>query len=160
MGFNFDKYKAADFQSRFAEVDVPELRDYFPEGEKPLWKVRNLTAVEMAKCREAVERNSGALRDLISSLVYADGENKGGAISDIKAESDSMVPGDIVRRYEILMAGSVDPEVKEKPDAIMIGKNHPGEFYEITNKILDLTGRGALPGKQKPCGETKESGQA
>ena len=153
MSFDFNKYKAEEFTARTADVPVPELADWF-EGE-PVWTVRALSAVELAKVRDSVERNGTSLKNLIASLIYT--TDNGGAISDIQKKMDDQVPSDIVRRYELLMAGSVSPEVKEKGDAIHLGKHHPGTLYEITNKILELTGQGSLPGKQKPCGETKPS---
>ena len=160
MPFKFDKYKASEFQPRTADVKVPELKDWFDDGDEPIWRVRALTAVELAKVREAVERNAAGLKTLVESLVYAQDDAKNAVGKDIKRRMDDQVPGDIVRRYEILMAGSVDPEVKEKSDAITLGVNHPGTLYELTNKILELTGQGATPGKQKPCGGTKGSGRA
>ena len=160
MPFKFDKYKASEFTPRTADVKVPELKDWFEDGVEPVWKVRALTAVELAKVREAVERNASGLKTLVESLVYAHDDAKNAVGKDIKRRMDDQVPGDIVRRYEILMAGSVDPEVKDKSDAITLGVNHPGTLYELTNKILELTGQGATPGKQKPCGGTKGSGRA
>lgn len=156
--FDFNKYKSEEFAPRTAEVDCPELKDYFQPGDKTVWVVRNVTAIELAKIREAVDRNGKALQELVASLVWADGK-QGDVLKDVGARINDQVPSDIVRRYEVLMFGSVCPEVKEKADAIMLGKNHPGVFYEITNKILELTGIGAMPGKQTPCGDPNPSGQ-
>ena len=158
--FDLEKYMGADFKPRTEEVPVPNLKLFFDEDEKPTWKIRNLTAIEIAKSKEAMERNGRALSDYVAELTYAQSNSIGNIASDIKKKIEDMVPPDIVQRYEILMMGSVEPEIKDKSMAIYFAANHAQDFNVITNKIWILSGKGAMPGKQEPCGETPELGQA
>jgi hypothetical protein len=67
------------------------------------------------------------------------------------------VPDDVAKRIEHLVLGSVDPVCT--PDlAVRLCETYPVEFYQLTTKILELTGKGQEPGKSKRSGKTAMSG--
>lgn len=160
MGFDFEKYKAAGWEPRIEDVPVPVLKEYFENGEDPIWKIRNLKAVEKARCEDAVRRNAQGLVQLLEAFTYANSAIVQSDISnDIKDKINDLIPGSIVLQYELVMAGSINPKIENKADLILFGENHPDILKDLAERILTLTGLGALPGKQKPCGETNGSGQ-
>ena len=153
---DIQKFLNASFSAREAEISVPELKDFFPKGEKPVWKVRGLNAAEVARSREATDK-AEQMKALVAAMA-GDGD-KAKAIRDSLGLSDSEVPGDISRRIEMLSAGSVSPALgSEKRDvAVRLAEAFPITFYTITNKIQELTGQGAELGKPKRSGRTAAS---
>ena len=68
------------------------------------------------------------------------------------------VPEEIARRLEMLTIGSVEPKLT-LDIAVKLSETFPIEFYQLTTKISELTGKGHVPGKPKPSGETTRSEQ-
>jgi len=68
-GFDIDKFMAADFKDRTADIAVPSLKKFFPEGVKPVWTVKCLTANEIATANDAVNDNNEALKEAVLRLV-------------------------------------------------------------------------------------------
>ena len=150
------KFLAAKYQAREADVPVPALAEFF--GDEPaVWRVRALDASELCKAREA--RNSSAnLQHLVDALA-GDGSEKGAQIRKMMGLSDD-VPGDVSQRIEMLSIGSVNPAIKDQRDvAVKLAEVHPVVFYQLTNKIHELTGMGLELGKPKRSGATPASEQ-
>lgn len=144
MGFNSSRFVKQEFQQREGVVEVPALRSWFdlPETKKDeepakcLWKVRGLTAVELARTFEAASKVKN-----FSSLVEALGssETKIEELKEVLGVGND-VPSDIMKRLEQLTIGSLEPidlSVAQK-----LAEKFPIEFYQITNKITALTGLG------------------
>jgi hypothetical protein len=51
-------------------------------------------------------------------------------------------PGEIAKRLELLVAGSVSPKI-DLSAAVKLAEAFPIEFMVLTNKISELTGKGA-----------------
>lgn len=153
MGFDAKKFLQTQFVPREETVPVPDMKDFFPEGEKPEWKVRGLTGVELARSNEAVARN----KDIAAILEGLISQNNQAKIDSVKQliGTDDKVPNDIAKRIELFIMGSV--EAVDIDIANKICTAFPVEFFEITNKITVLTGQGHVPGKPKPSGETQKS---
>ena len=90
--------------------------------------------------------------------MAGDGD-KAKAIRDAMGLSDEQIPADISRRIEMLTYGSVEPALG--PDlrevAVKVAESYPTLFYELTNRILELTGSGAELGKRKRSTRTQAS---
>ncbi|MBE9533900.1 MAG: hypothetical protein IMF03_02790 [Proteobacteria bacterium] len=153
MGFDAKKFLQTQLVPREETVPVPDMKDFFPEGEKPEWKVRGLTGVELARSNEAVARN----KDIAAILEGLISQNNQAKIDSVKQliGTDDKVPNDIAKRIELFIMGSV--EAVDIDIANKICTAFPVEFFEITNKITVLTGQGHVPGKPKPSGETQKS---
>jgi hypothetical protein len=69
---------------------------------------------------------------------------------------DDDVPQNISYRIELLAAGSVSPALgaENRDVAVKLAETFPTVFYDLTNKILNLTGQGAVLGKPKRSGAT------
>lgn len=155
-GFDPKLFNKTKFVERTAEVDVPDLKDFFPEGEKPVWKVRGMVANEMAICYDALKINK-ALD--ITMQAAAGPEASKEKIKELREQLgiDIDMPLDIAFRRKELVFGSVLPKVTEVM-AVKFSNKFPVEFYQITTEIFRLTGLGQVPGKLKPSGKEATSG--
>lgn len=153
---DLQKFLNASMQAREAELSVPALADFFGKA-KPVWKVRGLTAAELGRAREASDRSDN-MRSVVAA--FAGAGDKAEAIKTALGLSDEDVPADISRRIEMLSAGSVDPVIgsENRDVAVKLAESYPVVFYELTNRIQELTGQGAEVGKPKRSGKAPTSG--
>lgn len=147
-GFNVNKFLGANFEPRTEDVKVESAKEYF-EGD-PVWTVRGLTGVEVAQVNEAQERNRN-MSAIVEGLVSADKAELVESIREKLGIGDA-VPNEIARRLEVLVLGSVKPDIEHNV-AVKLASVYPVEFMDLTNKILNLTGLGQMPGK--PPGSTE-----
>jgi len=158
MPFDVKKFEKAKFVPVVAEVEVPDLKEFFGECEPAVWKVRGLTGQEMGRANEAVDRNRN-ISAVIEGLVSDNSKEKSEAIKSLLGISKFDTPADIAKRIAFLQYGSVEPTCTEEM-AVKLCEVKPIEFFTLTNKIVELTGQGQATGKSKPSGEMKASGQA
>jgi hypothetical protein len=154
MSFSTKKFLKTKFTPRQEQVPVPDLKEFFTEGEKPVWTVRGLTGQELGRANEAVEKNKNVAA-ILEGLVSAETKEKAQAIKDLLGVGGG-VTQDIAKRLELLVTGSVDPPCTQDL-AVRICEVFPIEFFQITNAITKLTGQGQMPGKQPPSGGTPMS---
>ena len=155
MGFNAKEFLKAKFEPRIEGVPVPDLRDFFKDGDEPVWKVRGLTGQELGRANEAAARNR-SIKAIVEALAGQADKERAGAIQDLLGVGEN-VPEDIAKRIEHLVLGSVDPPCTQDL-AVRLCEVFPVEFYQLTTKILELTGKGQEPGKPKPSGKAAKSG--
>lgn len=155
MAFKIQDFKSAPFEYRVDEVQVPELKPFFENGDDLVWKVRGLTGQELGKANEAADRNR-KISSVVEGVLSRSAKKMAQAVKHVV---DPDTPQDIAKRLEHMIIGSVEPEC-DLELARKICERYPIEFYSITNKILELTGQGQLPGKPKPSTKTQKSGQA
>jgi len=157
MPFDVAGFKKAKFEDRTEKVPVPDLADWFEEGEEAAFVVRGLTGEELARCNEAASRNSN-----VSNLVEALGSNNAqeqiDAMREMLGVGDS-VPEDLAKRIEQLSRGTVDPDMDHEA-AVKFAEAYPVEFYQITNKINELTGQGRQVQKKSSSRKGQTSKQA
>lgn len=155
---DLQKFTDASLAPREAEIDVPELADFFGKGEKPIWRVRGLTGAELGRCNEMAEKGADNVRALVRALA-GDGD-KAASIRQTVGLDDESVPPDVSRRIEMLAIASVSPAIgrDHRDTAVKLSEAYPTVFYSLTNRILNLTGQGAELGKPKRSGKTQTSG--
>ena len=153
MSFDPQRFSLALLAPRQAEVAVPDLKPWFGSDESPVWIVRGLTGDDIARASEAADK-AAKIRAAVQALLAA-GEARQEAFAAILGVGDD-VPDDLIKRYEHLMAGSVEPPC-DRELAIKLFAAFPVVAYQLTNKILELTGLGADPGKVPGSGPTPES---
>lgn len=152
MPFNKKEFMKTEMKPRMGEVPVPDLKIFFADGEKPVWKVRNLTGHELGIINEAAARNE-SISAIIDGIVSTSDKDKVEAIKAALGLGNS-TPQDVARRIEMLMVGSVEPTVNREL-AVKLCTHHPIEFWQITQKITELTGKGSeIKKKQKDSGTT------
>ena len=154
MPFDVKKFEKAKFEDRTKSVSVPDLAEWFDEGEAPEIVVRGLTGAEIALTHEAAARNKN-IQGLMEAIASSDSSEKIDAIkSSLGIDSDS--PEELARRVEQLRLGAVDPEF-DQMQAAKFFECYPVEAYQLTNEINRLTGKGRLPGESKPSGKKQKS---
>lgn len=154
-GFDSKAFMRTKFAPRIEEVHVPDLAEWYPEGTQPVWKVRGLTGHELGQANEAADRNR-SVRAIVEALAGQSDSEKVGAIRNLLGVGTD-APQDIAKRIEHLTIGSVDPVCSQEM-AVRLCESRPVEFYLLTTKILELTGKGKDSGKSKPSGTKVKSG--
>ena len=154
--FDEKEFMKTSFKQREKSIPVPELKAFYKEGD-PVWVIRGLVGVEVARVNDAQEKNSTLLQ--VATALQGNKNEKLEAFKDLFGVQGEEVPNEIVRRKEILVAGSVNPECSEEL-AVKMAMVYPTVFYFLTTEILRLTGLGQDPGKLPPSGKEKTSSPA
>jgi hypothetical protein len=138
MPFDPERFERAKFAPRQQAVEVEALAAFFDEGEKPEWIVRGLSSIELHRAMEASRRQQGV--ESIVKAIAAGGDQAQAVRRALGLTSDT--PGEIAKRLEMLVMGSVAPKI-ELPAAVKLAESFPIEFLSLTNAISELTGKGA-----------------
>lgn len=152
MPFDTALFARSELPPRTAEVAVPALAVFFSEDESPVWRVRGLTATELHKALEAGKRQ-GAV-DSVARAIAANADQVATIRRALGLSADT--PGDIAKRLEMMVMGSVSPAV-DLPLAVKLAAAFPVEFMQVTNEITELTGRGADLGKVIAASQTSQT---
>ena len=141
MPFDLQAFRAAQLAPRQAVVPVPDLAHWF-DGE-PVWIVRGLTGEEIARANDVTNRIR-IYAATVEALASAARSDQADALKMMLGVTD--VPEDLAKRFDHLTFGSVEPEISRE-DAIRLFRDYPIVAYQLTNKILELTGAGPDAGK-------------
>lgn len=137
MGFDAARFERARFEPRRSRVPVPALAPFFADGDVPEWEVRGLSSTELHRALEAGKRQ-GSIESIVKALA-ASGDQATAVRKALGLTADT--PGEIAKRLEMLVMGSVAPAV-ELPAAVKLAEAFPIEFLSLTNEISELTGKG------------------
>ena len=147
MAFDLSKFDQTQFNERVKDIDVPELKVFFADDEKPVWKIRGLTGEEIARTREAVERNRAARAEIISAQERGASEAVMMAMKTLLGVGSlDTVPDDHVRHLNTLVLGSLAPKIQLE-HAVKLAVTFPIVFTQLHNEIYVLTGLGHEPKK-------------
>ena len=108
MPFKTDEFMAAEFSSRERKVPVPCLGKFFAKNEKPVWKLRNLTGVEIAKADEAASKYALSA-EMLAALVVKHTKGVQSTVKKLMGRSDD-IPQAIAKRVEHLIICSIEPK--------------------------------------------------
>jgi len=148
MGFNAEAFQSAEFTALTDSVVLPQLSEFFGEGESPTFVVRGLTANELCRAIEA-----GSKQSSIDTVVKAISSQKDQVTQIRKALGMSAdVPGEIAKRMEMIVLGCVSPTLNHASVA-KLAEVCPVEFYDLTNKITQMTGKGSCRVKPHPSSQ-------
>lgn len=148
MSFNVEKFKRAAYAPRTETVAIPELAEFFGEGEAPEFVVRGLTASELHRAMEASIRLKS-----VDAMIKALATQQDQVESIRRALGTSKdTPAEIAKRLSMLVAGSVSPKLDDAA-AAKLAETFPVEFYDLTNRITNLTGQGASRVKPQPSSQ-------
>jgi len=149
--FDVKKFQKTKFKAREEAVPVPALQEFFEKGEA-VWVVKGLSGQDIGRSKEAAAKNKN-----LAAIVEAITGNQKDKVQGIKdALGIGNVPDNIAERISILEAGSVSPKCDTEL-ALKLCEYFPVDFYNLTTKILMLTGKGSEPGKPKGSTQTPES---
>jgi len=152
--FDLNKFENTKFIPREEEVPVPELKAFFGKEEKPVWIVRGLTGHEYGRIQEGAD-SSALLKKVLEGLSSGETDEMSNAILSMVGDNKE-TPKDIIRRLDMLVLGSVSPKLESKRQAVKLCDINGVLFYRITNKIMELTGKGKTMEGPMPCGEEKK----
>lgn len=138
MPFDVDRFDRAELKPRTEVVEVEALAAFFGDGEPAQWTVRGLSATEFHRAMEAGKRQSSV--EAIVKAIASGGDQAQAVRKALGLSADT--PGEIAKRLEMLVMGSVSPKV-ELPTAVKLAEAFPIEFLSLTNRITELTGKGA-----------------
>jgi len=149
--FDTKKFLKTKLKHRTEAVPVPDLKEFF-DGEEAVWIVRGLSGQEAGRAKEAAAKN----KNLTAIIEAISGTQK----DKIQAIKDALgidkIPDNIAERIAHLEAGSVEPKCDTEL-ALKLCEHFPIDFYNLTTKILTLTGQGSEPGKPEGSTQTPES---
>lgn len=137
MGFDLHRFAQAEFTPRTHVVQVPGLAAFFADNEPAEWVVRSLTAAQLQGAIEAKQRQA-AVATVVDAIA-----NSGEKAQELRRALGlaGEVPGEVVKRLEMLVSGSVNPAI-DMPTAVKLAGAFPVEFLALTNTIIELTGKG------------------
>ena len=144
--FDIKSFMSAQFVPREEDVPVPDMAEFFDEGEKPVWRVKSLTGQEMFFALEAAERNRKikAVLEGITSEVMAELTS---AVRKLVGDRGEVTDA-LAKKIEMFAIGSVAPKADIEL-AIKVCRTYPVEFTIIAATIEGLTGMGHET-KKKP----------
>ena len=146
MPFDTKLFMRDKFRPRTAEVSLPDLADWFGEGESPVWVVRSLDATELARAEEAASKNS-RIKSLVEALDGLSQSDRVAELRDSLGLTDN-APAVLVKRLEHLVMGSVEPKITLDV-AVKLASVRPVEFYQLADQIMALTGKGQEAEKKR-----------
>ncbi len=149
-GFNLDRFERAKLEPRTERVLVPALAPFFEEGAEPVFVVRGVGATELHTAMEASKRQN-AVETVVTALATQK-EQVQVIRRALGLAGDT--PGEIAKRLELLVAGSVEPKLS-LPQAVKLAEGFPIEFMQLTNAITVLTGQGCEVGKPAAASRKK-----
>ena len=153
MGFDVTKFTQAKFSARSEKFEVQGLSEFFPEGEEPLVTLRGLTAEELAVSDQRAD-NAGSMAALLESVLATSVKDKVQGIRGLLGLGTD-TPRAHVKRLALIQFGMTDPALSES-DIVRLGDAFPIEFYQISNRIVELTGQGKILGKAQGSISTPE----
>ena len=148
--FDTKRFMQEKFEPRTADVPMPELADFFDKGETPVFKVRGLEGFEVGRAKEAAARNRN-IKAILEGIVSQRSEDVKNAVRKLIGADDD-VPQEIAEKIEFVLAGLVEPPDWKLDNVLWLCRNFPVNFYALSQKILELTGLGHIPGKPRPSG--------
>lgn len=153
MGFDLKAFEKTKFESRTADVPVPELKEFFDEGEPAVWTVRNLTAAELAKV-EMSGQNVEKMKAILEGIVSDKPKDIADAIKELAGVSSDLEP-EFRKHLTRLELASVNPKIT-RDIAVKLATVSSSAFYRLIAQIKELSGKGAVMGKLPASTKTKK----
>ncbi|MGB5217111.1 MAG: hypothetical protein WBN66_02315 [Smithella sp.] len=153
MAFDLKAFEKAEFKERVAEVSVPDLACFFGDGEPAVWKVRNLTAPELAKA-EMSAKTEERLKKVMEGMLSTSAKDQAEAAKIAIGISDELEP-EFIKQLTKLVLASVEPKITRQI-AVKLANVAPNTFYTLVAKINELSGKGADLGKLPASTKTKK----
>lgn len=136
-GFLTEKFAQAKFEPRTEEVEVPLLKEFFSEGQEPKFIIKGLNAIELNAAIEANNKQKSI--DNVIKAISTDRDQINSIRKALGVSNDT--PGEIAKRIEAMVLGCVSPTLNHA-QVVKFSENFPLEFFDITNRIFNLTGQG------------------
>lgn len=153
MAFDVKAFRTAQFTPRIGEVKVPELASFFGD-DPPVWKVRNLTAAEVARVG-TVGDDAKTAQAMLAAITSKDSKEIADAVKGLLGLDGELKPEH--RRHLLMIElATVEPAGLSHQDIVRLGEVAAHSFNMIIAKINELYGKGAEPGKLPASTKTKK----
>lgn len=139
--FDVNKFERAKFVDREGTVSVPSLSEFFEDGAEPVVTVKGLNAEEIYSARQDAQKGR-VMSEIIGKLSGGKDREKASAILEALGMNDD-APTELVQIYSHLEFGMVEPKLS-RPQVIKFCRAFPIEAAQINQKILELSGKGAV----------------
>ena len=146
MAFNADAFGSATLAPRTKDVSVPELADWFADGDAPVFRVRGLTADELAQAKDA-HANNLRRQGLLEALERAEPGKIAEETKAIIGATAKDKHAQVAMRQEMVRWGLVEPELSEEVIA-KLARHYALALYRLSDAINDLTGQGSEAAKK------------
>lgn len=150
MPFDPEKLRSADTQFVEEDVPVPELKPFFDEGDLLIWKVRNLTAIELGQI-ESEAASAANVAKIIEGLISKVPTEQTNALKEQLGLSDE-APIEYRKGVAQIIKATIGIKV-DKPLIVKMADFNPNCFYRIVAAIRRLSGQGKTLGKQNGSGD-------
>ena len=147
MSFDFNAFENAPVNFPTKKIPVPQLKNFFPEGEEPEWEIKSLTGIEIAISNQApidYRRKKAMIEALTDDNASSIAMKK--AFQELlgKCPEDTM-PEEYLRWLKIVEFGSIP----HCPESICVKLAHAkgAVFRLLANDISVMSGLGADMGE-------------
>ena len=153
FAFDMAKFQSAQYEDRIDNIHVPEMVDFYPEGTKPMIKVKGLTAEELAKSEYEVSLNRQTINEM--NKLNVDDNTISALRTIMRSYGTEDTPDNHVKMLNFVRIGMLEPKMNHD-EVIKFSNVFPIEFRQVYIKIAELTGRGSQA-LGKPKGSGKKS---
>lgn len=166
MAFDLEKFRRTRYEDRTAELRFHDLAPLFESMDDPVFRVRGLTGIELARVNEAAssirqEQQQAVLALLAGAARRLTGEDLGEALFAMLGVSEEEdAPCALhARTLATLRYGLIEPRFAHE-DAVRFAHRFPAHTMALVNRINELTAMGAALGKPSSSTPTPASEQA
>ena len=141
MSFDLNAFENAPVNFPTKKIPVPQLKNFFPEGEDPEWEIKSLTGMEIAISNQAAtnsEKVKAALQAISaggSGIAMKDGFN------ELFGKDADFTPEEYLRWLKIVEYGSV-PRCPEHI-CVKLAHSKGALFRLLAHEISVMSGLGA-----------------
>lgn len=152
---NLEKFRAAEFERRTAQVKVPALSHFFDEGQPAEWTVQGLTGPEYFKVEARIRQNS-AKAEIMKAFASDDIREQVKAFMASIGISDD-ADDSLVKMVAYVEFGVASVDL-EQHDVVRLAEYHILTVLKAFGVIHDLTSQGHVTaGESNATGTTPES---
>lgn len=142
MPFNARAFERAEYALREDTVELPALAPFFDEGEKPVFKIRQLQGEELARISTSIDQSHASLEHLVTLMHGNTLEEKADAVARLLGCSLKDVPVLMQKQIAFLVTGVVEPKL-DRLQVVRLFAHYPYQALMLFRKIDALTGEGA-----------------
>lgn len=144
MSFNYDQFDAANVTFPTKKIPVPELKEFFGDGEEPMWEIKPLTGLELSIAEQAAQ-NFEKLKGLIESIVGDNVKEMKQGFGELLGRTKDTTPEQYLKWLKYIEFGSV-PTCPEHI-VVKLAQTKAGTFRRLAYEISVLSAQGADLGK-------------
>ena len=145
MSFDFNAFENAPVNFPTKKIPVPQLKNFFPEGEEPEWEIKSLTGMEIAISNQAAS-NAERMKAAIQTIsTDGSGLSMKEGFKELFGKDVDYTPEEYLRWLKIVEYGSV-PRCPETT-CVKLAHAKGAVFRLLAHEISVMSGLGADMGE-------------